>query len=53
MCISYQATKPIVLADTFDASVPGNLSWPDEVWQDYDAPIITGDGHMRIASVAS
>jgi len=53
MGISYQATKPIVLADTFDASVPGNLSWPDEVWQDYDAPIITGDGHMRIASVAS
>ena|SRR5450830_759099 len=53
MCISYQATKPIVLADTFNATVPDNLSWPDEVWQDYAAPIITGDGNTRTVSVAS
>jgi putative SOS response-associated peptidase YedK len=53
MCISYQATKPIVLTETFDAEVPGDLAWPDEVWQDYNAPIITGDGDKRVASVGS
>jgi putative SOS response-associated peptidase YedK len=53
MCISYQATKPVDLADLFDVPLPGNLLWPDEVWQDYAAPIITGDGNARIASVAS
>ena len=35
-------------APVFDASL-----WPDQIWQDYIAPIITGDGYYREASLCS
>lgn len=41
MCISYQAPQPQTVSVQFDTPIDPNLSWPEEIWQDYAAPIIT------------
>ncbi|MGY6037787.1 SOS response-associated peptidase [Aeromonas sp. AE23HZ002T15] len=52
MCISYIPTTKAVLVEYFGVDDPG-YDWKEEVWQDYQAPIlIQRDGH-RQALIAS
>lgn len=53
MCISYRAPTPDTMEKTFSAPVVDQPEWPSEVWQDYLAPIILGDGDTRVTRVAS
>ncbi|NHT33122.1 hypothetical protein A9R10_18920 [Aeromonas piscicola] len=52
MCINYIPTTKAVLVEYFGVDDPG-YDWNEEVWQDYQAPILTlRDGH-RLALIAS
>ncbi|WP_323885524.1 hypothetical protein, partial [Aeromonas caviae] len=52
MCINYIPTTKAVLVEYFGVDDPG-YDWKEEVWQDYQAPILTlHDGH-RQALIAS
>lgn len=53
MCITFQAPTPEVLVESFAAPVFDAPLWPEQVWQDYIAPIIKGDGESRESSIAS
>jgi len=53
MCITFQAPTPAVLVESFGAPVIDAPLWPEQIWQDYIAPIIKGDGESRESSIAS
>ncbi len=42
MCINYLSISRQLLYDIFDTAVPPDMEWPDEIFQDYLAPIIVG-----------
>jgi putative SOS response-associated peptidase YedK len=44
MCVNYRPSRRDEIIDHFKASVTDDISWPDEVWKDYPAPIIRLDG---------
>ena len=39
MCINYIPTTKVVLVEYFGVDDPG-FDWKEEVWQDYQAPIL-------------
>jgi len=54
MCINYRPPTKEDLQRTFAARVGEQAEWPNEIWQDYPAPIIrAGADGTREASVAS
>lgn len=53
MCISFQAPRQEVLIDSFAAGAFEAPLWPEQIWQDYIAPIIKGDGEAREVSLAT
>jgi putative SOS response-associated peptidase YedK len=54
MCVNYQPPKKPDLERVFGVSAGEHDEWPDEVWQDYPAPIIrAGVNGERITSVAT
>jgi putative SOS response-associated peptidase YedK len=40
MCVNYLPSKRQELQALFDVRVNDTLTWPDEVWKDYPAPIV-------------
>jgi putative SOS response-associated peptidase YedK len=44
MCVNYLPVSRDVLATSFHAPIMGDLSWPEEAYQDYFAPLIRHDG---------
>ena len=40
MCTNYNATPRDRLPPIFKAMMPSDLDWPNEIYNDYDAPII-------------
>ena len=53
MCINYQTVKAETLIEAFTTPIFDSPEWPEQVWQDYLAPIITGDGTIRQALVGT
>lgn len=53
MCISFRTPTAQTMKESFAAPVVDQPDWPTEVWQDYLAPIILGDGSTRLTRVAS
>lgn len=54
MCVNYRPSSRQELIESFGVHIDDNLTWPDEVYQDYPAPIIrTGDDGRREAIVAT
>lgn len=53
MCINYKAPTPTALVESFSSPGVDGQSWKDQVWQDYIAPIIKGDGNTRESSIGS
>src|SRR5690606_24349921 len=53
MCVNFKAPTPTDMVETFSAPVFEQTEWKEEVWQDYLAPIITGDGSSRTGLLAS
>lgn len=53
MCINYKAPTPEVLVESFSSPELDAPLWPEQIWQDYIAPIIKGDGESREASLGS
>lgn len=53
MCVNFKTPTPAAMVETFSAPVPEQTEWRDEVWQDYPAPIITGDGQTRHGTIAT
>lgn len=52
MCVNYIPTTKAVLVEYFGVDDPG-YDWKDEVWQDYQAPILIQRDDKRQALVAS
>lgn len=53
MCVNFRAPGKQIMVETFNAPVADQLDWKEEIWQDYAAPIITGDGTMREGHLAT
>jgi len=54
MCVNFRSVKPQALAELFGAELPEDAPlWPEEVWQDYAAPIIRSDSDIRQITVGS
>lgn len=53
MCIGFRAPSSNTIETTFSAPVIDQLEWSQEVWEDYLAPIVLGDGTVRRTRVAS
>lgn len=45
MCVTYTPSRREELAEIFRSPAPTDATWPDQTWQDYDAPIIRFDEH--------
>lgn len=53
MCINYKAPTPEILVESFSAPAFDAPLWPEQIWKDYPAPIIKGDGLIREATVGT
>lgn len=53
MCISFRAPTSEIMEIIFSAPVIDQPEWPKEVWQDYLAPVVLGDGDSRTTRVGS
>lgn len=48
MCVNYKPPRPSEIAMEYAATLPPDPIWPDEIWQDYAAPIIVRDDERRV-----
>lgn len=53
MCVNYLPVSVRTLVNTFQAPLASEASWPDEVYQDYLAPLIRHDGDGRRESLVA
>lgn len=53
MCVNFKTPTPAAMIEVFSAPVYEQEEWPAEVWQDYPAPIIRGNGKTREGSLAT
>ena len=50
MCVNYRAPTPEQFGSIGAFSeLPADWRWPDEIWKDYQAPILRLDGAGRAA----